>query len=211
MKMSPWEKVAKRLFDLTLAAALLVLLSPLLLGVGAAIRFTSGAPVFFLQQRDGLRGRPFRVIKFRTMALATAPEVGKETRADDPRITRVGRWLRASGIDELPQLWNVLAGEMSIVGPRPLLRWENEQCDARQATRLAVRPGLTGLSQVNGRNRIPWAQRVEWDVVYVERASLWLDVTICLKTLPVVLLGRDAYRTRLPEPPPAGEAVMAEC
>ena len=193
MMSKTWEKVAKRLFDLSLAGVLLVVLSPMLLGVAAVVRLTSGGPVLFFQSRSGLNGRPFRVVKFRTMTTDTVARVGCETRADDPRITPVGRTLRATGIDELPQLLNVLAGQMSIVGPRPLLAWENEQCDARQAKRLLVKPGLTGLSQVSGRNSIPWDERIEWDVRYVERASFWLDLVICARTIPVALFGRDAY------------------
>jgi lipopolysaccharide/colanic/teichoic acid biosynthesis glycosyltransferase len=193
MMSKTWERVAKRLFDLSLAGVLLIVLAPMLIGVAAVVRISSGAPVLFFQSRSGLRGRPFRVVKFRTMTTDTVARVGCETRADDPHITKVGRWLRATGIDELPQLFNVLAGQMSIVGPRPLLAWENEQCDARQAKRLLVRPGLTGLAQVNGRNSIPWDERIEWDVRYVERGSFWMDLAICARTIPVALLGQNAY------------------
>jgi lipopolysaccharide/colanic/teichoic acid biosynthesis glycosyltransferase len=127
------------------------------------------------------------------MQVGTRPVVGDETHAGDPQITGIGAFLRRTGLDELPQLINVLKGEMSLVGPRPLLQWENERCDPRQATRLLVKPGLTGLAQVNGRNRIPWAERMEWDALYVEQASLRLDLRIMLKTIGIVLGGRDAY------------------
>jgi len=194
----PW----KRLFDLGVATTAVAVLLPLLVLISIAVRLSSPGPIFFHQIRSGMGGRPFRVMKFRTMTADTRTVPGHETLADDSHITAVGRVLRRSGLDELPQLFNVLAGQMSIVGPRPLLQWENDACDARQRKRLEVRPGLTGLSQVMGRNRIPWEQRVEWDVRYVEHQSLWLDLKICLKTVPIVLFGRDAY------PPPESGGIV---
>lgn len=176
-----------------MAASALVVFSPVMALVWVAVKCDSRGPALFVQSRTGLRGREFNVIKFRTMTVATRPEVGKETAADDPRITRVGHLLRRTGLDELPQLINVLKGEMSIVGPRPLLAWENHQCTSRQAGRLTVKPGLTGLSQVMGRNNIPWHERIAWDLVYIERRSIWLDLKIIVWTLPVVALGRNAY------------------
>jgi lipopolysaccharide/colanic/teichoic acid biosynthesis glycosyltransferase len=183
----------KRAIDILGSLVGLSLLSPIVMIAAAAIRLTTGGPAFFAQARTGRGGRPFRVYKLRTMSGAPSFRVGRETEAGDPRITPVGRWLRRTGVDELPQLLNVLRGEMSLVGPRPLLAWENDLCDGRQAARLLVRPGITGLAQVYGRNAIPWEDRVALDVSYVERACLALDLDILLRTLPVALLGLDAY------------------
>ncbi len=194
MELSWSYRFIKRLIDLIGASVGLVLAVPAIGLIALAIKLTSRGPVFFRQERTGWRGRSFLMYKFRTMTVDTVVEVGRETLSTDPRITLVGRLLRRTGLDELPQLLNVLMGQMTLVGPRPLLQWENDQCDARQAKRLSVKPGLTGLSQVNGRNRIAWDERVEWDVRYVERASAALDFRILLMTLPVMLLGENAYR-----------------
>jgi lipopolysaccharide/colanic/teichoic acid biosynthesis glycosyltransferase len=198
---------AKRAIDLAAASAGLVLLAPLLALIALAIRVSSRGSVLFIQERIGWCGRPFRVIKFRTMRPAGPSEASSrsETSAGDPRITPIGRWLRRTGLDELPQLVNVLRGEMSLVGPRPLLAWEIGQCDARQRQRLAVRPGISGLSQVRGRNAIPWAERIEWDLRYVEAAGFGRDLGILLGTIPTVLFGRNAYAVPLaPERPAPG-------
>ena len=189
----------KRAIDILGSLVGLALLSPLVAVAAVATRLTTGGPAFFTQERTGRGGRPFRVFKLRTMSGPPAFRVGRETESDDPRITPVGGWLRRTGLDELPQLFNVLRGEMSLVGPRPLLAWENALCDARQAARLLVRPGITGLAQVSGRNAILWEDRVALDLAYVERASPGLDLEILLRTLPVALLGQDAYG--LPRPP----------
>ena len=190
--------VAKRSIDVLGSLLGLVVAAPAMVSAVVAIRLTTGGSVFFSQERTGRGGRPFRVYKIRTMSGPPSFEVGRETGSDDPRITPVGRWLRRSGVDELPQLVNVLRGEMSLVGPRPLLAWENDLCDDREATRLRVRPGITGLAQVGGRNAIPRKARLALDARYVEAASMGLDLVILLRTLPVALLGRDAY---LPVPP----------
>ncbi|HEX8339716.1 MAG TPA: sugar transferase [Tepidisphaeraceae bacterium] len=189
------------MIDLVGAACGLCAAAPLIAVAAVAIKLDSPGPVFYTQLRSGRHGQLFRVIKLRTMRVGTRPVVGAETRADDPRITRVGAFLRRTGLDELPQLICVLRGDMSLVGPRPLLAWENEQCDARQATRLHVRPGLTGLAQVNGRNRIDPADRLEWDARYVETMNLRLDLWIVLRTVTVVLGGRDAYHDPPLAPP----------
>jgi hypothetical protein len=136
---------------------------------------------------------------------------GNETQPCDPRITRVGGWLRATGLDELPQLLNVLRGEMSVVGPRPLLQWEIDRCQPRQRHRLLTEPGLTGLSQVNGRNRIDWDQRIEWDLAYLRSASLRSDLTILCRTVRIVATAADAYaptadKAMAPTIPPPHEA-----
>lgn len=186
----------KRLVDLVLGTFFLVLSAPLMLLIAVAVKLSSRGPIFFLQERDGQHGRVFRVVKFRSMAVETKMDVGLELLRSDPRITPVGQLLRRTGLDELPQLLNVLAGQMSLIGPRPQAHWENQLCDPRQARRLLAKPGLTGLCQVSGRNRIPFAERMECDLAYIERASLKLDLWILVKTVPVVLCGRDAY----PEP-----------
>lgn len=183
----------KRLVDIVGSLAGLTIGAPLLLLIAVAIKLTSRGPVFYLQRRVGRGGASFVVFKFRTMRTETVVTPGHETRSDDPRITPAGRWLRHTGLDELPQLANVLLGQMSLVGPRPLLQWEIDLCEERQRRRLRVKPGLTGLSQVNGRNSLPWNKRIEWDLRYAERASFFLDFAILLRTVPLVLRGGDAY------------------
>ena len=193
MAMTLKQLRAKRAFDVTVAGLALTVLLPVIFGVAVAIRLTSPGPALFVQARSGLHGRPFRVYKFRTMTVAGTVMMEKEVREVDPRITRLGHWLRKTGLDETPQLINVLRGEMSIVGPRPLVPWENDLCDDHERKRLDMKPGMTGLSLVNGRNRIPWHERVAWDVKYVENATLKMDCLICLRTLLVVATGKDAY------------------
>jgi lipopolysaccharide/colanic/teichoic acid biosynthesis glycosyltransferase len=200
---SPISRSVKRAVDIVGSATALALLAPLLLVIATAIRLTSRGPVLFAQERTGRNGKPFRLYKFRTMTGPPAVEVGRETQTDDPRITAVGRWLRRMGCDELPQLVNVLRGEMSLVGPRPLLAWENALCEGQEAHRLHVLPGITGLAQVNGRNAIPWCERIMWDVTYVEQESLALDLSILLRTIPVVVFGRHAYAAGPEEARPA--------
>ena len=185
--------ITKRAIDILGSLIGLCLLAPLIAALAAAIRISTGGPAFFGQVRTGRDGRPFRVFKLRSMTGPPSFEVGRETSAEDPRITPIGAWLRRTGCDELPQLVNVLRGEMSLVGPRPLLAWENDLCDDRQARRLLVRPGITGLAQVNGRNSIAWEDRIAWDIRYVDGASLGIDLVILFRTLPVALLGLDAY------------------
>lgn len=166
----------KRLFDLLMAASLLLLLSlpMLLLYVVARVEF--GTPVFFRQTRPGLHGRPFTMVKFRTMTSERGPD--GELLPDAERLTALGRFLRASSLDELPELWNVLRGEMSMVGPRPLLMEYLPLYSAEQARRHDVRPGITGWAQVNGRNAIEWDERFRLDIWYVEHRSFWLDLRI---------------------------------
>ena len=188
-----WQRVCKRVVDLVAGMTALLVLSPLLCFLAVLVKATSRGPIFFFQQRTGQGGCPFVVVKFRTMTTDARVEEGSETQADDPRITPLGSWMRRTGLDELPQLANVVLGQMSLVGPRPLLQWENDLCNQRQARRLEAKPGITGLSLVHGRNAIPWDQRIEWDVRYVEDASLLLDFTIMLQTIPVVFRAANAY------------------
>ncbi len=180
---SPYR--GKRLLDLTLVALVAVPVIVVSVVVALAVKLSSPGPVLFRQVRVGRDGRPFEILKFRTMVDGDNPVV-----ACGDRITRVGRLLRRTSLDELPQLWNVVRGDMSVVGPRPTLAYQAQRWDRRQRGRLAVRPGLTGLAQVEGRNRLTWAQRIEWDLRYVERQGLLTDLAICARTVVVVLTGR---------------------
>ncbi len=178
----------KRLTDVLVAAVGLAAALPLLLVVAVAVRLNLGAPVLFRQQRPGLHGRPFTLVKFRTMRDAT--DRHGRVLPDAERLTTFGRWLRASSLDELPELWNVLTGDMSLVGPRPLLMEYLPRYSPVQARRHEVRPGITGWAQVNGRNALGWAQRFELDVWYVDHRSSLLDLRILWLTVARVL-GRD--------------------
>ena len=178
----------KRLFDVLAAGALLIGALPALGLVAVAVWIESGRPIVFSQRRSGQHGEPFTLYKFRTLH----PSIGL---VDAPRdhATRVGRWLRRWGVDELPQLWNVLRGEMSLVGPRPTLPQQVAQYGPTERQRLAVRPGLTGWAQIHGRNAIPWPERIALDVWYVRHRSLWLDLRILLRTPYAVLFGGGVY------------------
>ncbi|HTF09008.1 MAG TPA: sugar transferase [Asanoa sp.] len=174
----------KRLIDATTAAVLLVVLLPVLASTAAVVWVTMGPPVLFRQARPGRYGELFDLIKFRTMRIDDGAG-GPET--DAVRLTRTGRWLRATSLDELPTLWNVLRGQMSLVGPRPLLPAYLDLYTPEQARRHEVRPGITGLAQVNGRNALSWEDRLRLDVRYVERHSMRLDLSILIRTATTVL------------------------
>ena len=174
----------KRLVDIVLASTALLLLSPLIAIVALLVRAKLGAPILFRQERPGLKGEPFTLIKFRTM-LADRDDNGV-LRPDSERLTGFGRWLRSTSIDELPELWNVLRGDMSLVGPRPLLMHYLPLYSAEQARRHEVRPGITGWAQINGRNAISWDQKFALDVWYVDHQSLGLDVRILASSLKSV-------------------------
>lgn len=177
----------KRAIDVLGSAALLVLLSPLLLAIGIAVRATSPGEAIFRQRRIGKGGRPFTIYKFRTMVRdAPRSSLGTTCYEDDPRITRLGKVLRASSLDELPQLANVLRGDMSFVGPRPDLPHHVERYREDQRRRLRMRPGITGWAQVNGRNGISWEERIALDLEYVEGWSLRRDLGVLLRTVRVV-------------------------
>ena len=181
--MSPIGRAAKRVMDIAVSAAALLLGWPALLGLALAIRRDSPGPALFKQQRAGRDMKPFRMVKFRTMR-TDVEQFGVSPGSDqDPRLTRLGPWLRETSLDELPQLWNVLKGEMSLVGPRPLYLSQARRFNERQRRRLEVRPGLTGLAQVMGRGEVPHEEKLEIDVQYVERMSLWLDLKILWQTL----------------------------
>ena len=184
----------KRLFDILVVFLLSWAWVPVFAGVSVWVRLRIGAPVFFVQERPGLRGRPFRLIKFRTMREGAG--------TDEQRLTRVGAKLRATSLDELPELLNVLKGEMSLVGPRPLLVRYLPRYTREQARRHEVLPGITGWAQVNGRNAISWEQKFEYDVWYVEHQCLGLDLKILCKTVWQVLTRRDIHAE--------GEATMGE-
>ncbi len=185
------QLLVKRAIDAAAASLLLVLLAPLMAAIALAVRAASPGEALFRQTRAGRNGKPFTIYKFRTMVRdAPRSALGSYCFADDPRLTRVGRLLRATSLDELPQLFNVLKGDMSFVGPRPDLPHHVERYDAAQRRRLEVRPGITGWAQVNGRNGIPWERRIELDLEYVARWSLLLDAAIGLRTIAAVLTGR---------------------
>jgi lipopolysaccharide/colanic/teichoic acid biosynthesis glycosyltransferase len=170
---------SKRAVDLVVAGAALLIAAVPLAVIAALIRATMGSPVLFRQQRPGLHGEPFELIKLRTMLEGNAP--------DEARLTRLGRFLRSSSLDELPELWNVVRGDMSLVGPRPLLPAYLERYSPEQARRHDVKPGITGLAQVSGRNATTWEQRFALDVQYVDERSGWLDLKILARTVGSVL------------------------
>lgn len=181
----------KRLVDFLVSLTLLILMAPLLGLIALLVKATSKGPVLFRQERAGKDGIPFEMLKFRTMKLgAEGAALGKYISSDNPSITGVGIFLRRWGLDELPQLINVFRGEMSIVGPRPTLLYQVEKYDSWQRKRLAVKPGITGWAQVNGRNSLNWQQRMEYDIWYVEHWRLPLDFKILLAT-PRALWRRD--------------------
>jgi lipopolysaccharide/colanic/teichoic acid biosynthesis glycosyltransferase len=179
-----------RIFDIVVAAIGLVVLSPFLLIAAIAVKLDSRGPVLYRQRRVGLHGREFELLKLRTMVEGSDPVgVGTVVTRDDPRVTRAGRILRRSALDELPNLVNVLRGEMAIVGPRPTIPAQVKDYTPHQHRRHEVRPGLTGLAQVQGRAGIPWAERIELDVDYVERRSVALDLKILARTARLLLSG----------------------
>jgi lipopolysaccharide/colanic/teichoic acid biosynthesis glycosyltransferase len=175
----------KRSFDILVSASALVLLAPLLLAIALVVRWRLGGPVLFVQERPGLNGRPFRLVKFRTMI--DARRADGTVASDAERLTPIGRLLRSTSLDELPELYNVLVGDMSLVGPRPLLMEYLPLYDAHQRRRHEVRPGITGWAQVNGRNAISWERKFDLDVWYVDNASFALDLKILWLTLWRVL------------------------
>jgi lipopolysaccharide/colanic/teichoic acid biosynthesis glycosyltransferase len=180
-----WRAVGKRMIDIVGSAAGLLVLSPVLLLVAVGVRWRLGSPVLFRQVRPGLAGREFIMLKFRTMTDERSAD--GELLPNAQRIPPFGRMLRISSFDELPELWNVLRGDMSLVGPRPLLPKYMPLYTEREHRRHAVRPGITGWAQVNGRNAISWKQKFEYDVWYVEHVSLWLDLKILRLTISKVI------------------------
>ena len=195
-----YARWGKRALDLCLGSFVLLLASPLMVVVGGVVRIFLGRPVIFRQRRPGLRGIPFTLLKFRTMT--DGLDSGGRLLPDGMRVTPFGRFLRAASLDELPELWNVVRGEMSVVGPRPLLMQYLPRYTPEQFRRHDVRPGLTGWAQVNGRNLLTWEEKFKFDVWYVDHLSCWLDVRIVVLTL-WKLLSREGISA-------PGQATMAE-
>ena len=190
----------KRLLDIIIASIALVLLSPLYFYVAYKVKKNLGSPVLFRQVRPGLHGKPFEMIKFRTMK--DAVDAHGNPLPDNERLTPFGKMLRSSSLDEMPELWNVIKGDMSIVGPRPLLMEYLPLYNKEQAKRHNLRPGMTGHAQVNGRNAIGWEEKFKLDTWYVENQSVWLDFKIMLKTVKKVIAKDDINE--------AGEATMTK-
>jgi lipopolysaccharide/colanic/teichoic acid biosynthesis glycosyltransferase len=185
----------RRVLDVTVSALVLVLSSPLLLAAMIAIRLESKGHPIYRQQRVGLHGQTFDVLKLRTMVDgAEHIGAGLAVNENDSRITRVGAFLRRTSLDELPNLLNVLRGEMSLIGPRPTVPIQVDQYTIRQRGRLDIRPGITGWAQVNGRTSLPWSQRIELDLHYIEHRSPRMDLEILLRTVRMVLRGSDLYK-----------------
>lgn len=192
------KDLAKRLFDIVSSAAVLIVILPLLLAVAFWIKFDSRGPVFFMQQRAGIHGQPFRIFKFRTMVHRAPDQIDQHSEqvvsaGRDPRITRAGRFIRATSLDELPQLLNILKGDMSVVGPRPVLMEQKEVVPPGYMKRFDVRPGLTGLAQVRGRRSLGWLKQLAFDAEYVEKRGFFYDIGIIFTTVKVVLLGSGIY------------------
>lgn len=189
----------KRMFDVISATVIILFLGPAMLIVAVLVRHRLGPPVVFKQVRPGLNGRPFEMYKFRTMANST--DAFGNLLPDSQRLTKFGTFLRSTSMDELPELFNVLKGEMSLVGPRPLLMKYLPHYRGNEKLRHTVRPGITGWAQINGRNNLSWDQKLALDVWYVKNWSLWLDIKILFKTLLKVLLKEDVV-------PDAGDSVI---
>lgn len=189
----------KRALDVLIAVPLFVCLLPLFAGIALLIRLDSAGPAFFIQERAGRHGSRFRIVKFRTMHRMNA-DSRVQVQLDDPRVTRVGRVLRRLKLDELPQLWNVIRGEMSLVGPRPTLPAQIAEYSPQQRRRLDVLPGITGWAQVNGNIRLTWQERISLDLWYVDHWSIWLDIRILALTLAVITRGEIRCEEALVQP-----------
>ena len=198
------ELLSKKIMDVVLSGIGLILLLPLFIVLGILIKVDSKGPVFYISKRYGRKGKIFNFLKFRSMVVnadALLLSLKEKNEADgpifkiknDPRITRIGKFMRRYSLDELPQLWNVLRGDMSIVGPRPLPLGQVENSDLEQLRRLEIKPGITGLWQIHGRSDIPFHRLVKWDIWYIKNWSLWLDLVILAKTIPVILRKKGAY------------------
>jgi lipopolysaccharide/colanic/teichoic acid biosynthesis glycosyltransferase len=189
--------VAKRTFDLVAGALALVLSSPVLMLCAIAVWLDSGSPVFFVHARLGLNGKHFRMLKFRSMYMNAAdirnPDGSTYNDPRDERVTRLGRWLRKSSLDELPQLVNVVRGEMSLIGPRPDVPDAVSHYRVEDHQRLTVKPGITGWAQIHGRNSLAWERRRDLDLEYVKKHTFTMDIRIILYTIPLVLLGHGIY------------------
>ena len=192
--MDVFEAGLKRALDLALSVPVLIVFSPLWALIAILVKLDSPGPILFVQERVGKDGKRFLAYKFRTMVQGAVNQgMGFLVERNDPRITRVGRFLRRFSLDEAPQLINVFKDEMSLVGPRPTLAYQVEQYDDFQRRRLQVKPGITGWAQIHGRNLLSWPERIEYDVWYIEHWSLWLDIKTLLLTPIVVIRGQGIY------------------
>ena len=186
--------IVKYLFDKIFSLLLIILLSPFFIIISILIKLESEGSVFFIQERVGKNHKLFNIYKFRTMVSdAINKGNGVYTEKDDPRITGIGRFLRNTSLDEIPQLLNILKGDMSIIGPRPTLEYQVKQYDDFQMKRLLMKPGVTGLAQIRGRNSISWPERIKHDVEYIEKWSIWLDIKILVKTVFVIFKKEGIY------------------
>lgn len=184
----------KRIIDIVLSAVLIIVLTPIFIIIAVLIKVDSRGPVLFVQKRAGLKSSPFKIFKFRTM-VQNAENMGSRLSVsqNDSRITKVGSFLRDWSLDELPQLFNILKGDMSIIGPRPTLLYQVERYDSMQRKRLDMKPGVTGWAQINGRNALSWTERINLDIWYVDNWSLLLDLKILLRTIRVVVNREGVY------------------
>lgn len=203
-KKSAVYKLAKRVMDVVLSSVALVVLSPIFLITAVVIKLEDNGPVFFVQQRAGKDLKPFNIYKFRSMYINADEKLNEMMKnneqtghafkiKNDPRITKVGKVIRRFSIDELPQLINIIKGDMSIVGPRPLLQFQMEECNTYEKQRLIVQPGLTCYWQIGGRANIKWEEWVELDLDYIEDMSLWTDIKMIIRTIPAVVDSEGAY------------------
>lgn len=190
------KKICKRIIDIFVALPAIVILLPVFAVVFIAIKLTSKGPAIFKQERAGKNGKPFIFYKFRTMKLNVEPFGPSPKSSDDPRLTKIGKFLREYSLDELPQLFNVLKGDMSIIGPRPLYFSQVAEWDERQKKRLLVKPGLTGLAQISGRGQLTREEKLELDVKYVETADLWLDIKIIIITIGQIFQRKNIYERK---------------
>ena len=198
---SLWLRFGKRLFDVIVSAILILLLSPVMLLTVCAIKLTSRGPLLFRQERTGLRGRRFHPAKFRSMRTEHKHDTKEVVLLSHPGITPVGRFIRRFKIDELPQLFCVLFGEMSLIGPRPTIPEQTDNYNDFERRRLLVRPGATGLAQVNSPASRSWEERIKYDVYYVQHVNFWLDAKILLKTVLVIVLGEERFARPFAETP----------
>lgn len=191
------ETITKRGMDVVLSAAMLALLSPIMLITALLIKLDSNGPVLYIQERVGKDKKLFNLYKFRTMKLGAEKEgLGYDVQENDSRITFIGNFLRRWCLDEVPQLFNVLKGDMSMVGPRPTLKYQVDNYNANQIRRLEVKPGMTGLAQVNGRNLLSWPEKIKYDVEYIDNYSLWSDFKIMLATFGLIIKSEGVYKKK---------------
>ena len=182
----------KRIFDVIISLISLIILFPIFIISGILIKLDSDGPIFFIQERVGKNGKIFKMYKFRTMIINSEKVgLGYSVKKDDSRITKVGKYLRLTGIDELPQILNVLKGEMSLVGPRPTLLYQVKKYSDWEKRRLKMRPGITSLMIISGHNKLSWSEKIKTDIYYIDNWSLWLDLKILLKTVWVIIFTRE--------------------